>query len=74
MSARKAGKPATPSIDSPELLTRKEVAEFLRTTDQFVDRLTARGLLPTIRFGFGARKQVRIRRSDLLRYLDKHAD
>ena len=58
----------------PELLTRKEAAAFLRATDQFVDRLIIRQQLPCIRFGFGARKQVRIRRSDLLEYLTRNED
>jgi excisionase family DNA binding protein len=58
----------------PELLTRKEAAAFLRATDQFVDRLIIRQQLPCIRIGFGARKQVRIRRSDLLEYLTKNEE
>ncbi len=61
---------ATPQVsaDNPaELLTRAEVAQYLRVSDRTVSRLICTGKLPTARIG----RAVRIRQSDLLDMLNE---
>ncbi len=56
---------ATPQVsaDNPaDLLTRLEVAQYLRVSDRTVSRLIRTGKLPAARIG----RAVRIRQSDLL--------
>ena len=60
---------ATPpvSADNPaDLLTRTEVARYLRVSDRTVSRLIRAGQLPAARIG----RAVRIRQSDLLGLLN----
>ena len=60
---------ATPQVsaDNPaDLLTRTEVARYLRVSDRTVSRLIRTGQLPASRIG----RAVRIRRSDLLEMLN----
>lgn len=53
--------------DNPaDLLTRTEVARYLRVSDRTVSRLIRKGQLPAARIG----RAVRIRQSDLLQMLD----
>jgi excisionase family DNA binding protein len=35
----------------PRLMTRREVADYLRTTERNVDRMRQDGRLPAVRFG-----------------------
>ena len=51
---------AAPTTD--DLLTRTEVARYLRVSDRTVSRLVRKGQLPASRIG----RTVRIRQSDLL--------
>lgn len=55
---------AAPTTD--DLLTRAEVAQYLRVSDRTVSRLIRTGQLPASRIG----RAVRIRQSDLLNVLD----
>lgn len=60
---------ATPHDAAPtpdDLLTRAEVAQYLRVSDRTVSRLIRAGQLPASRIG----RAVRIRQSDLLDMLD----
>lgn len=61
---------ATPhdaAVDTPDdLLTRAEVARYLRVSDRTVSRLIRTGKLPAARIG----RAVRIRHSDLLEMLN----
>lgn len=60
---------ATPQVsaDNPaDLLTRAEVAQYLRVSDRTVSRLIRTGQLPALRIG----RAVRIRHADLLNMLD----
>jgi len=55
------------AADNPaDLLTRTEVARYLRVSDRTVSRLIRTGQLPASRIG----RAVRIRRSDLLEMLN----
>lgn len=54
--------PQAPANATDELLTRAEVARYLRVSDRTVSRLIRTGKLPAARIG----RAVRIRRSDLL--------
>jgi len=61
---------ATPhdAADNPaDLLTRAEVAQYLRVSDRTVSRLIRAGKLPAARIG----RAVRIRQSDLLEMLNE---
>ena len=61
---------ATPQVsaDNPaDLLTRAEVAQYLRVSDRTVSRLIRAGKLPAARIG----RAVRIRQSDLLDILNE---
>ena len=61
---------ATPQVPAPatdDLLTRAEVAQYLRVSDRTVSRLIRTGQLPASRIG----RAVRIRQSDLLDMLDE---
>ena len=55
---------AAPTTD--DLLTRTEVARYLRVSDRTVSRLIRTGKLPAARIG----RAVRIRQSDLLNMLN----
>lgn len=52
-----------------ELLTKKEVARFLKVSEATVYRMTRRGDLPAIRRG---KRFTRIRKSDLLAFLERY--
>lgn len=55
------------AADNPaDLLTRAEVAQYLRVSDRTVSRLIRAGQLPALRIG----RAVRIRHADLLEMLD----
>lgn len=61
---------ATPQVsadNSADLLTRAEVARYLRVCDRTVSRLIRTGQLPASRIG----RAVRIRQSDLLNLLNE---
>ena len=55
---------AAPTTD--DLLTRAEVAQYLRVSDRTVSRLIRKGQLPALRIG----RAVRIRHADLLNMLN----
>ena len=56
------------SADNPaDLLTKAEVAQYLRVSDRTVSRLIRAGKLPAARIG----RAVRIRQSDLLDLLNE---
>jgi excisionase family DNA binding protein len=55
-----------PADATNDLLTRAEVARYLRVSDRTVSRLIRTGKLPATRIG----RAVRIRQSDLLDMLD----
>ena len=60
---------ATPQVSvdaTDDLLTRAEVARYLRVSDRTVSRLIRAGKLPASRIG----RAVRIRQSDLLEMLN----
>jgi excisionase family DNA binding protein len=52
--------------NSADLLTRAEVAQYLRVSDRTVSRLIRAGKLPALRIG----RAVRIRHADLLNMLN----
>jgi excisionase family DNA binding protein len=54
------------AINTDDLLTRAEVAGYLRVSDRTVSRLIRAGKLPAARIG----RAVRIRQSDLFDMLD----
>jgi excisionase family DNA binding protein len=56
-----------PADATDELLTRTEVARYLRVSDRTVSRLIRTGKLPASRIG----RAVRIRQSDLLDLLNE---
>jgi excisionase family DNA binding protein len=58
--------PQAPADATDELLTRAEVARYLRVSDRTVSRLMRTGQLPASRIG----RAVRIRQSDLLGLLN----
>ena len=58
--------PQAPADATDDLLTRAEVARYLRVSDRTVSRLIRAGKLPAARIG----RAVRIRQSDLLDMLD----
>ena len=61
---------ATPHDAAPttyDLMTRAEVAQYLRVSDRTVSRLIRTGKLPAARIG----RAVRIRQSDLLNMLNE---
>mgnify|MGYP003838132317 FL=1 len=61
-----AAEPQAPADATDDLLTRTEVARYLRVSDRTVSRLVRKGQLPASRIG----RTVRIRQSDLLDMLD----
>lgn len=61
-----AATPQASASATDELLTRAEVARYLRVSDRTVSRLIRTGQLPASRIG----RAVRIRQSDLLDMLD----
>jgi excisionase family DNA binding protein len=62
-----AAEPQAPADATDHLLTRSEVARYLRVSDRTVSRLIRKGQLPAARIG----RAVRIRHSDLLEMLDR---
>ena len=58
--------PQAPVDATDDLLTRAEVAQYLRVSDRTVSRLIRTGELPASRIG----RAVRIRQSDLLHMLN----
>ena len=58
--------PQAPADATDDLLTRAEVARYLRVSDRTVSRLIRAGELPALRIG----RAVRIRQSDLLEMLN----
>ena len=61
-----AAEPQAPADATDDLLTRTEVARYLRVSDRTVSRLIRAGQLPAVRIG----RAVRIRHADLLEMLD----
>jgi excisionase family DNA binding protein len=61
-----AATPQAPVDATGDLLTRAEVARYLRVSDRTVSRLIRMGQLPAARIG----RAVRIRQSDLLEMLN----
>lgn len=61
-----AAEPQAPADKPANLMTRAEVAQYLRVSDRTVSRLVRTGQLPASRIG----RAVRIRQSDLLDMLD----
>ena len=61
-----AATPQAPADATGDLLTRAEVARYLRVSDRTVSRLIRAGKLPAARIG----RAVRIRQSDLFDMLD----
>ena len=55
-------------ISLDEILTKKEVAEFLKVSEATIYRLTKRGELPAIR---GSKRFLRYQKSDVLAFLQK---
>jgi excisionase family DNA binding protein len=62
-----AAEPQAPVDATDDLLTRAEVARYLRVSDRTVSRLIRTGQLPASRIG----RAVRIRQSDLLDMLNE---
>jgi excisionase family DNA binding protein len=62
-----AAEPPAPADATDDLLTRTEVARYLRVSDRTVSRLICTGQLPAARIG----RAVRIRHSDLLEMLNR---
>ena len=61
-----AAEPQAPAVTTDDLLTRAEVARYLRVSDRTVSRLIRAGKLPAARIG----RAVRIRHADLLNMLN----
>jgi excisionase family DNA binding protein len=61
-----AAEPQAAADNPADLLTRAEVAQYLRVSDRTVSRLIRKGKLPALRIG----RAVRIRQSDLLEMLN----
>ncbi|MEY3834226.1 MAG: Helix-turn-helix domain [Pseudomonadota bacterium] len=61
-----AAESQAPADATDDLLTRTEVARYLRVSDRTVSRLIRAGQLPAVRIG----RAVRIRHADLLEMLD----
>jgi excisionase family DNA binding protein len=61
-----AATPQAPADATDDLLTRSEVARYLRVSDRTVSRLIRTGQLPALRIG----RAVRIRHADLLNMLN----
>jgi excisionase family DNA binding protein len=61
-----AAMPHDAAVTTDDLLTRAEVARYLRVSDRTVSRLIRAGKLPPARIG----RAVRIRQSDLLEMLN----
>lgn len=66
-SANKSPKPE-PRLESFEILTRAEAAQFARLSVQSIDLLIARRKLPALRIG----RRILIKKSELLRTLEAH--
>jgi excisionase family DNA binding protein len=62
-----AATPQAPAVTTDDLLTRAEVARYLRVSDRTVSRLIRAGKLPAARIG----RAVRIQQSDLLDMLNE---
>lgn len=68
-------------VDNPALyITRKQAAELISTTPQFVDKLLRLGIITAYRFGFPKKTnkrrklELRIRRDELLAYIERGAE
>lgn len=59
--------PQVSAVATDDLLTRAEVAQYLRVSDRTVSRLIRKGQLPASRIG----RAVRIRHADLLDMLNE---
>ena len=60
------------AVDNAALyITRKQAAQLCGSTTQFIDKLLNYEKITRYRIGFGKRKQVRIRRSELLSYIER---
>jgi len=64
--AARATTPHDAAVATDDLMTRSEVARYLRVSDRTVSRLIRKGQLPASRIG----RAVRIRQLDLLNMLD----
>ena len=58
-------------MDDHQLMTIKEVAEYLRISKATVFRLMRSGELPSIKFS--AKRFTRIKRSDLEAFIGRHS-
>ena len=58
-------------MDDHQLMTIKEVAEYLRISKATVFRLMRNGELPSIKFS--AKRFTRIRRADLEAFIERHS-
>lgn len=76
MSAAQAAAKRGEAVDDLQLLTVKEAAGLLRLGESSVRRLVQRGHLRAHRLppSSGDRVNLRIRRGDLVEFLDRHAD
>jgi excisionase family DNA binding protein len=54
-----------------ELMTIKEVADYLRVSEATIYRLMKTGELPSIKFS--AKRFTRVRRSNLMDYIERHS-
>lgn len=61
---RDAGVPESP-LESPEMLSCREVAHLLHVKRRTVERWAKRGLLPVVRLGSPERPVLRFRSSDV---------
>lgn len=54
------------SVQAGDIMTRQEVAEYLRLKPSTVDDLARRGEIPSVRFG----RSRRYKRSDIVAYVN----
>lgn len=55
-----------------EFLTRKEVAKYFRVTERTVDRWIENGSLKAYKMGDGRTASLRISKSEVKNFLEKH--
>lgn len=53
-----------------EFITRQAAAAMLSVTVQFIDKLCLNNKITAYRMGFGSRRSVRVRRGELLNYME----
>ena len=58
-------------MDDHELMTIKEVTEYLRVSKSTIFKLMRTGELPSIKFS--AKKFTRMKRSDLQAFIERHS-